>query len=364
MISFQPTEDQKLVIETIRRYVKERVVKARHDSDENRALPAALVAEGWGLGLLAGWIPEEYGGLGEPHSAVSAALYAEELAAGDLSLGLHLLTPALVGLPVLRYGTAEQRKRYLPALAEDTFPALTAAWNEPKWDFDPLKLRTTARREGDGYVLDGHKALVPLAENAVTILVYAAEEGTTQAFLVSRNTAGLTVGPREKNMGLQALATHELHLEACRVPAEARLGGAEGIQASHLLAFSRVGLGALAVGLSRAALEYAMNYAKERQAFGRAIAQFQSIAFMIAEMAIEVDAARLMVWEAAWELDEGNESLQASALAKNYCDEVALQVADRSVQILGGHGYIREHPVELFLRNARAFAVINGLGII
>ncbi|HEX2914095.1 MAG TPA: acyl-CoA dehydrogenase family protein [Chloroflexia bacterium] len=366
MISFQPTEDQKLVMDTIGRYVRERVVKARHESDEERQLPAALVQEGWGLGLLAGWIPEDYGGLGEAHSAISSVLYAEELAAGDLSLALHLLTPALVGLPVLLYGTPEQKDRWLPALAADEFPKMTAAWAETHWDFDPLSPRTTAVLEGDSYVLHGHKALVPLAQDAEVILVYATEEesGQVQAFLVEKNNPGMSISPREKNMGLNALATYELQLEGCRVPSTARLGGQSGCDAAKLLAYSKVGLGALAVGQSRAALEYAMNYAKERQAFGRAIAQFQSIAFMLAEMAIEVDAARLMVWEAAWELDQGNTGQAEAALAKMYCDEMALQVADRSVQILGGHGYIREHPVEMFLRNARAFIVINGLGMI
>jgi alkylation response protein AidB-like acyl-CoA dehydrogenase len=142
------------------------------------------------------------------------------------------------------------------------------------------------------------------------------------------------------------------------------LGGEQGADVNKLLAYSRVGLGALAVGLARSAHSYALNYAKERQAFGRAIAQFQSIAFMLAEMAWEIDAARLLVLEAAWNLDQGNDALAQSALAKLYADEMVLTVADRSVQILGGHGYIREHPVEGYLRNARAFAVINGLGLI
>ncbi len=364
MISFQPTEDQKLVNETIARYVRERVVKARHDSDENRQLPTGLVEEGWSLGLLAGWVPEDFGGLGDEHSAVSGVLYAEELAAGDLALALHLLTPALVGVPLLHFGTTRQKERWLPMLAADKFAPLTAAWNEAHWDFDPLAPRTSAQREGNDYLLNGHKALVPLAPEAEALLVYALEDGQVQAFLVEKSAAGLTVGPREKYMGLGGLATYELNLEQCRVPAEARLGGAAGINAAHLLAYSRVGLGALAVGLARSAFNYAKDYAKERLAFGRPIAQFQSIAFMLAEMAMEVDAARLMVWEAAWQLDQGSQALAESLLAKQYCDEVVLMVCDRSVQILGGHGYIREHPVELFLRNARAFTVINGLGMV
>lgn len=364
MISFQPTEDQTLVVETIRRFVNERVVKTRHASDESRQLPPNLVQEGWSLGLLAGWIPEDFGGLGEDHSMVSGALYAEELAAGDLSLALHLLTPALAGLPIALYGTAEQKERWLPALAGDDFPHLTAAWGESHWDFDPLTPRTLATLQGDNYVLNGHKAIVPLAEDAELILVYATQEGQAQVFLVEKGAPGLTVSPRERNMGLNALATYEVLLENCTVPVSAKLGGEQGADVTKLLAYSRVGLGGLAVGLARSAHAYAMNYAKERQAFGRAIAQFQSIAFMLAEMAWEVDAARLMVLEAAWNLDKGNDSLSQSALAKIYTDEMALMVADRSVQILGGHGYIREHPVEGFLRNARAFVLINGLGMI
>jgi alkylation response protein AidB-like acyl-CoA dehydrogenase len=364
MISFQPTEDQTLVVETIRRFVNERVVKTRHDSDESRQLPANLVKEGWGLGLLAGWVPEELGGLGEEHSMVSGALYAEELAAGDLSLALHLLTPALAGLPIALYGTSEQKERWLPALAGDDFPHLTAAWGESHWDFDPLTPRTLATLQGDTYVLNGHKAIVPLAEDAELILIYATEAGQAQVFLVEKDAPGLKISPRERNMGLNALATYEIILENCTVPTSAKLGGEQGADVTRLLACSRVGLGGLAVGLARSAHAYALNYAKERQAFGRPIAQFQSIAFMLAEMAWEVDAARLMVLEAAWNLDKGNDSLSQSALAKIYSDEMALMVADRSVQILGGHGYIREHPVEGFLRNARSFVLINGLGMI
>jgi alkylation response protein AidB-like acyl-CoA dehydrogenase len=364
MISFQPTEDQKLVMETIQRFVKERVQKIRHDSDENRQLPAEVINEGWGLGLLAGWIPEEYGGLGEKHSAISGALYAEELAYGDLSLALTLLAPSLVGLPVLEYGTEEQKARWLPKLTEDKFTPLTAAFSEPNWNFDPNNPSTTATREGDNYVINGQKVLVPLAADAEVILVYATEDGKTQAFLVEKGTAGVNVSDREKNMGIQALPTYEVKFENCRVPASAKLGGEAGCDAQRLLNYSRVGMASLAVGVAKAALEYSQNYAKERQAFNRYIAQFQSIAFMLAEMAIEVDGARLLTWEAAWNLDQGHDALKEAVLAKNYADEMVLMVTDRSVQILGGHGYIREHPCEMFLRNARSFAVAPGLAMV
>lgn len=364
MISFQPTSDQKLVMETIRRFVKERVERVRHEADENRALPPTVIKEGWNLGLFGGWVPEELGGLGEEHSAVSGALYAEELAYGDLSLALTLLAPALVGLPVLKYGTAAQKARWLPFLADDKFTPLTAAHQEPGWNFDPNIPRTTARRAGDSYSLNGHKVLVPLAQEATVVLVYATEGDTTQAFLVEQGSAGMQVGEREKNLGLLALPTYEVRFEDCRVPASARLGGPNGCDAAQLLNYSRVGSGALAVGVARAALDYARNYAKDRQAFGRPIAQFQSIAFMLAEMAIEVDAARLMLWEAAWLLDRGQAATEEAVLAKNFADNTALMVADRAVQILGGHGYIREHPVEMYLRNARVFGVVSSLAMV
>ncbi len=364
MISFQPTEDQQLVIDTIRRFVKERVQKVRHDSDEDRALPPRVVAEGWSLGLFAGWVPEEYGGLGEDYSTVSALLYAEELAYGDLSLALTLLAPSLVGLPVLLFGTPGQKTRWLPLLVGDQFRPLTAALSEAGWKFDPNHPGTTAQSDGEGYVLNGHKVLVPLAEEAEVVLVYATENGATQAYLVEKGAAGMIIGEREKNLGLQALPTYEVKFENCRVPLEARLGGEKGCDIEAILNHSRVSLAALAVGVAKAALEYAQDYAKDRQAFGRAIAQFQSIAFMLAEMAFELEAARLMAWEAAWRLDSDLESTRECVLAKGNADDMALMVTDRALQILGGHGYIREHPVEMYLRNARVFAVSPGLALV
>lgn len=360
MISFSPTEDQQAVIDTIERYVREKVQKVRHDADEERAYPRSVLDEGWRLGILSSWVPEDFGGLGESHSAISAALYAESLAYGDLALAVYLLTPALFGLPVLEYGTPEQKERWLPLLAEDKFPNLTAALTENGWDFNPTNLKTTATRDVNEYVLSGAKVRVPLAADADALLVYANENGTTQAFIVERGASGLEIGEREQLMGLRAVPTYELTLKECRVPAENKLGGDGGSDINRLLNFSRVTVGGLSVGVSRAALEPTLNYAKERQTFGKYIAQYQSIAFMLAEMAIEIDSARLMVWEAAWELDAGHDGTRESVLSHRYGDQTAMMVADRAVQIYGGHGYIREQPVEQLLRNARSFATLVG----
>ena len=183
-------------------------------------------------------------------------------------------------------------------------------------------------------------------------------------FIVPRVRSVLKVSEREKNMGLKPLATYELELKDCRVGADARLGGDNGIDFSRLMSESRVAYSALAVGMMNAAFEYARDYAKERKAFGVPIATKQAIAFILADMAIEIDAARLLVWEAASHLDKTGDALKESYLAKNYIAASALKVTDNAVQVLGGHGYIREHPVEMWLRNARGIATIDGIATV
>src|SRR5205823_3395982 len=202
----------------------------------------------------------------------------------DLALALHLLVPRLLTIPLLVAGTEEQRKRWLPRFAGPEFTVGTAAFVEPRWDFDATSLATRAERQGGGYLLSGQKCLVPLA--------------------------------------------------------------------------------ARAVGVARAAFDYARDYAKERRAFGVAIAQKQAIAFKLADMAIEIDSMRLLTWEAAWKLDSGRPATREAVLVKQYASQSALNITDNAVQVLGGHGYIREHPVELWLRNARGFATFDGLAVV
>jgi alkylation response protein AidB-like acyl-CoA dehydrogenase len=205
---------------------------------------------------------------------------------------------------------------------------------------------------------------VPLAADADLLLVYAAENGSSQGFVIEKGTKGLEVGEREKNMGIKALATYELSLKNCRVPKENRLGGGKGCDFERIMNCSRVALSAMAVGVARAAFEYSRDYAKERVAFGEPIAARQAIAFMLAEMAIEIDATRLMAWEAAWKLDRKEEATKEASIVKMYADDMVIMVTDRAVQILGGHGYIRDHPVELWLRNGRGFATFDGMAIV
>ncbi len=364
MISFTPAAEQQMIIDTVRRFAAERLRTAAHDADETRTTPADIVTRGWDLGLLQSTIPEAYGGFGESHSALTGVLAAEELGAGDLPLALYLLTPNLFALPLLHYGTEAQKSAWLPQIIAGAFRPFTAALTEPKWNFDPHALATSATRDGDVYVLSGTKAYVPLAAEAPALLVYANDGGTTQAFIVPRETPGVHIGAREQHMGIRALPTYTLTLDNVRVPADARLGGDAGCDIDHLLNLSRVTLAALAVGVARGALDYAIEYAKSREAFGKPVAQNQSIAFMLAEMVIEVEAMRLMTIEAAYYLDKGEKQTHLAALAKQYADEATLFVTDRAVQALGGHGYIREHPVERWLREGRGFTTFLGMAIL
>lgn len=366
MVSFQPSEEQQLIRDTVAAFAQEQIRPRAHPADESGQIPSDVIQQGWELGLVQSAIPEAHGGAGDTHSALTGALVAEELAWGDLSIALHLLAPRLVAYPVMEMGTPQQKERILAAYAGEKFCAGSAAVVEPRFDFDLAELSATAKRSNGSYVLNGSKCFVPLGAEAAHVLVYARTDGregyeSVGGFLLDKGTPGLKIVEREKNMGLKALETNEIVLENCRVPAENRLGGDTGCDFAKLMDYSRVGLAAMAVGVARAAYEYAREYAKERRAFGVAIAQKQVIAFMLAEMALEIDATRLLTWEAAWKLDKGEDATREAYLAKNYAANMVLKVTDNAVQVLGGHGYIREHPVELWLRNGRGFATFEGL---
>ncbi len=368
MYSFEPTEEQQSIIDTVRDFAKAEMRPKSMEADEKDALPDGFLQKSWDLGLAVAAIPEAYGGSGIERSAVTGSLLAEELGYGDVAMGLATLVPALVAYPIVDYGTEEQKKKYLPLFTGSAFPKATAAVVEPSMDFDPTALTTTATKKGSGYVLSGKKCLVPLGSSAELFLVYASEGGTgfdhVQAFLVPRGAKGLTVGEKEKNMGIKALDTVHLTLDNVEVPADAKLGGDKGINFEKIMSYSRVALSSLAIGVSRAALEHSTTYAKERTAFGEPIGQRQAVAFMIADMALEIDAMRVLVWEAAWHLDKGGPSTQETYLAKMYSDKNALKVTDNAVQVMGGHGYIRENPVEGWLRHARGFYTLDGVALV
>jgi acyl-CoA dehydrogenase len=361
MIDFQPTDEQQLVIDTVRNFAVNEIRPRARECDESKKLPEKVIEQAHELGLVANALPESAGGGGE-RSAVTGVLVAEELAVGDLGIALAILSPALGAFPIAEFGTDEQKSQ-LARFVGTRFVPGSLAWVEPRFDSDAFRPQTTARRDGGDYVLDGAKCFVPWIDAADPVLVVAAESGTPQAFLVPRNAAGLTAEP-ERNMGVLALPTAQLTLAGVRVPAAARLGGDKGADLRRVLNQGRVALAAMAVGVARAAFEVARDYAKERQVFGAPVATKQAIAFKLADMAIEIDGARLLAWEAAWKLDRGEDATREALLAKRQSQRLALDVADGAVQVFGGHGYIRDYLPEMHLRNARGFASFEALALV
>jgi len=276
-----------------------------------------------------------------------------------------VMTPGLFTTPILLVGSDAQKEKYIPPVIEMEWKPFTAALMESKIDFDPNELETIAVEDGDHYLINGKNAYVPFAENCEALIVYANLNGQTQGFIVERNVSGLTVGERQKLMGLNALPLYPVSFESVKIPKEDRLGGPDGHDFAPVLDASRLALAAMAIGLSKAAFEYSRDYAKERDVFGVKVAQKQAIAFMLAEMATEIESIRLLVWEAAWMADNGKpEASKQAYLALTGAADLAMMVTDRAVQILGGHGYIREHPVELWMRNGRGFTAFSGLAIV
>jgi alkylation response protein AidB-like acyl-CoA dehydrogenase len=366
MISFELSDDQRMISETVRKFAMNEMRPVYRDCDEKGVIPPEFISKAWELFLIPNNVPEEYDGVGEPRSVVTGTIIAEELAYGDLSLAVCALAPGTVVYPLIEFGSEAQKKKYLPLFCQEEFRPAAAALMEPRIDFDLPSIQTTAKADGNDYVINGVKCLVPLAADAEVLLVYAQTDASrgadgVQVFLVDKGTAGMEIGDREKNMGLKALDTRTVTFKDCRVPKANCLGEDTGCNARKLMNYTYVGLAAMAVGVAKAAFEYARDYAKDRVAFGEPIASRQAIAFMLAEMAIEVDATRMLAWEAAWRLDKGYDADREAFLAKQYAAEKVLMITDRAVQVLGGHGYIREHPVELWLRNGRGFATFEGL---
>ena len=363
MYSFEPTDEQKIMINAAKKLALKEFRSRMRDADEKSEPAPEWMQAGWELGLLPASISEEYGGFGE-RSALTWTLAAEELAWGDLSATLALTAPNLVALPILLCGSEEQKKELLPLFCTDAYIPGSAALMEPRFDFDPNAPKTTVVKKDGKYVLSGVKCNVPFAEQSDWMLIYASLDGNCQGFLIKKNSQGLIVKEREQNMGIRALPLYGVELKECTIPASQRLGGEAGCNFPVLLNSSRVALSAMALGVTRAAYEFALDYTKQRKAFGEAIAQRQSIAFTLAEMITEIEAARLLVWEAAWRLDHGQDATKEAYLAMNYTSDISLMITDRAVQFLGGYGYIRDYPVELWLRNARGFGILEGISII
>jgi len=361
-ISFALSEEQQMMQDTVRQLVQATITDGIHQMDENRQLDKQAVQKFWELGIIQSMIPEEFGGYGMSGSPVLHTLVLEELAYGDMTFAIYAMLPAVFVLPIVHLGTKEQKELYLPEFCNATFFPATLAINELSIAFDVWNCTTTAEKKGDKYVINGSKCFVPLADEANFMIVVAHCEGNPELFIITKDNPGVKVGEREKNCGWWALPTFDVMFENCIISSSNKLGDSSAI--TWLLQRTRTALAAIGTGISRASYEYAKKYAKERQQFGEPIASRQSIAFMIAEMAYEIDAMRLLTWKAASTIENNFDATQLSYLAKMYAGEMAMKITDYGVQILGGHGYIRDHPVERYYRNGRSIAVCEGMAII
>jgi alkylation response protein AidB-like acyl-CoA dehydrogenase len=359
------TEEQRMVMELARSIAQEKIAPVAAHYDETETYPAEIMRLLGEQGLMGIWVPEAYGGT--DMGALAVALVAEELARACAATATNWGATPLGGYPILLAGTEEQKRRYLPRIAAGEILAAYSL-SEPNAGSDAASLQTTAVRRGDRYTLNGTKLWCSNGSHAGVITLFATVDAARgpkgiTAFLVEPGFPGFAVGRAEKKLGIRASPTVALHLQDCEVPVENRLGAeGEGFRiAMRTLDFTRPMTGATAVGVGQAALEAAVEYAKERRQFNQPIAAFQGIQFMLADMAMQVHGARLMVHHVASLVDRGvsGTALEAS-MAKCFAADAAMRVATDAVQIFGGVGYTREFPVERYMRDAKIMQIYEG----
>jgi hypothetical protein len=361
-----PDDEQKMLIDAVRDFALRACRPAALSADEACSTPAGLLATASELGLTALGVPQAHGGVLEHRAAVTGVLMAEALAEGDMGIALACLAPGGVATALGLWGDADQQASYLPAFAGDSPPVAAIALAEPHVLFDPSALRTTATRIASGdFVLDGVKALVPRGADAELLLIAASLDGTPSLFMVEAgsSSSGLSAGP-DPGMGVRAAATARVSLDSVRLPAAALLGGSDPQVYAEAVALGRLAWCALAVGTGQAVLDYVAAYVNQRTAFGEPISNRQSVAFMVANIAIELEALRLVTYRAAGLAETGRDFIREAALARALAAQHAMQIGSDGVQLLGGHGYTKEHPVERWYRDLRAAGMLEGALII
>jgi alkylation response protein AidB-like acyl-CoA dehydrogenase len=360
LFDLTPSDEQEMLRDSTRDFAIARLRPVAEAADAACATPPELLNQANELGLTMIGVPEELGGAVQERSATTAVLMSEALARGDMGIAVACLAPAAVSTAISLWGDAQQQATYLPEFVGENVPAAALAVMEPQPLFDPFALRTTARPAGGGYRLSGVKALVPRAGDAELFVIAAdlAGEGPS-LFIVESKTPGISIEP-EPGMGIRAAATGRLILEDVQLPATALLGGGQADVYAECIALSRLAWCALAIGTGQAALEYVSDYVKERKAFGEPISNRQAVAFTVANMAIELDGLRLATYRAAGRVDRGLEFSREVALARWLCANRAMQLGSDAVQMLGGHGFVKEHPVERWYRDLRAAGLMEG----
>ena len=362
MISFELSEEQRIVQSTLNEFAREVLRPASRRLDEDSRIDEPMLQALWSTEV----IQSQAELAGERRSSVTNAIILEELAAGDASLALAMASTMGVVQALVDQGSAGQRDALLPLFTGPGFNAAAIALMEPSFGREVLKFSTMATRSGDTYTLSGAKSHVPLASRCSHFLVVAECDGAPDVLIVPSDTGGVKIGSPPGTLGLRPLEMAQVKFDEVKVPASMRLGEGNGADVQKIIDGARVGLSCIMAGLSRGVLEYAIPYVKERKVHGTALAQKQKIAFDIVDMHIDVEAMRWMNWKAAWRLEQGDgegdgEATRMAQLAYTYACHQTMITADNGVQTFGGHGFVREHPIELWYRNARSLSVLEGI---
>ncbi len=370
MIGFDLTDEQREFRDAARRFAEKTIRPAAAEADEREEVPWDILQKAQQAGLITYPLPEKYGG-GGVDSVLTKAIVDEEIFRGCAGIATIMGGAMLAATPIMLAGTEAQKEKYVSRLCQadpEGRPTLGAyALTEPGAGSDPAGMITNVRREKGRYILNGFKTFITNAGIADVYVVFATvdpsrgADGIT-AFIVEKDWKGVLPGKKEKKMGIRASHTASLAFEDVEVPAENRLGAeGEGFKiAMRTFDITRSHIAAGAVGIARAAYEYALGYAHERRQFGKPIFSFQAVSFMLAEMAMQIDAARLLTWRAAWLYDNGQSCTTEASMAKAAAADVAMKVTTDAVQILGGYGYMREYPVEKWMRDAKIMQIYEG----
>lgn len=365
MIEFELTDEQKMMKDMAHEFAEKEIRPIAAELDEKEEHSWEIVKKAAKSGLITHGIPAEYGGGGQ--GSITGCIIAEELAWGCLGIATTLGAPTLASLPIIITGNEDQKKEWLSRLCNPDNPKLAGfCLTEPEAGSDAANLKTTAVLDGDEYVINGNKHFITNGGLSEFYTVFAMTDkskgyGGISAFIVDANSPGIAMARKESKMGIRASQTAEMVFEDVRVPKE-NLLKEEGMGfyvAMSTLDVSRPGVGSIAVGVARAAYEAALEYAKERIQFGKPIIRHQAIGFMLADMLIQITAARMLVWNAAWQVDQGKPGLE-SAMAKTFASDVAMWVTTEAVQIHGGYGYMKEYPVEKWMRDAKITQIYEG----
>jgi alkylation response protein AidB-like acyl-CoA dehydrogenase len=364
-LSFEPTENQMLVMDLVQAFGEKHIRPNIMAWDEQQTFPIELFREMGQVGLMGMLVPQEYGGAGFGYLEYVTAV--SEIARFDGSIGLSLAAHnSLCTNHILEFGSADQKSQYLPRLAKGE---LIGAWalTEPNTGSDALRMKSTAVRQDDHWVLNGSKCWITHGKSGevVVALMRTGEALDTHgitAFIVEQGAPGMRPGRKENKLGMRASETTEIIFENCQVPAESVIGeiGEGFIQAMKVLDGGRISIAALGLGIAKGAYEAALRYSKERHQFGQAIAEFQGIAFKLADMATKIEAGELLCMRAADAKNRGEAVTRLSAEAKYYCAEIAVQISTDAVQVFGGYGYTKDFPVEKYYRDSKLCTIGEG----